>query len=112
MTGKPQRYAIVGMGYRKEVGAQGIVDQVAHHAEVELITEPSNQYDPNAVQVWIDGVHVGFVPKTQNAVLAKFIRDKGDITERGMAMDEAIAPRHIKARIHRGNSPVPLVEIA
>lgn len=30
---------------------------------VELVEEPDNQYDPNAIKVIIDGVHVGYIKK-------------------------------------------------
>jgi hypothetical protein len=42
-----------------------------------LVREPSNQFDRNAVQVWAQGHHVGYVKGTQNRALA-------------MAMDAAV----------------------
>lgn len=31
--------------------------------KVELVPEPDNQYDPNAVKVIVDGVHIGYIKK-------------------------------------------------
>ncbi len=31
--------------------------------KVELVDDPENAYDPNAIKVVADGVHIGFVPK-------------------------------------------------
>lgn len=118
-TGKPQRYAIVGMQHIKNVDAKGIVDSVPHHQQVTLVRDPTNKYDPNAVQVWIDGIRVGFIPKTQNAVLSKYIDNVGrmflppaPMAGDGAMPSDAAATKCVSARIHRGNSPVPLVEIA
>ena len=29
---------------------------------VELIEEPTNKYDPNAIKVIVDGQHIGYIP--------------------------------------------------
>ena len=41
----------------------------AHTGRVDLIPEPSNPHDPNAIAVWQDGCQIGYVP----AVVAKDI---------------------------------------
>lgn len=118
---KPQRYAIVGMKHR---GTEALVYKIEHGAPLTLVREASNRFDKNAVQVWAkDGderwKHVGYVPKTQNAVLAKFIDDNGgrwatnDTDHDKHISADAVEslPRFVSARVHRGNSPVPLVEI-
>jgi hypothetical protein len=35
-----------------------------------LIREPGNSYDPNAIQVWARGSHIGYVKGNQNRDLA------------------------------------------
>lgn len=30
---------------------------------VTLEPEPTNEYDPNAIKVWYNGVHLGYIPK-------------------------------------------------
>ena len=34
-----------------------------HPQKVELVPEPGNEFDPNAVKVIVDGVHVGYIKK-------------------------------------------------
>ena len=119
-TGKPQRYAIVGMQHIKPHNANAIIRQAEHHQEVYLVTEPGNKYDPNAVQVWIGAMRVGYVPKTQNAVLSKFINQTGVVVPPSIAMDSTLTipnrpdlqSKMVTARIHKGNNTYPLVEIA
>jgi hypothetical protein len=67
-------YSIVGMNHRK---SEAFVAALKPGVEVTLAREPDNKFDKNAVMVWIDGVHVGYIPKNQNAALAAMIDAKG-----------------------------------
>ena len=40
-------------------------------SSVELIPEPENKYDPNAIKVLVNGIKIGYVPKE----LTSFVRD-------------------------------------
>ena len=40
-------------------------------SSVELIPEPENEHDPNAIKVIVDGIKIGYVPKE----LTSFVRD-------------------------------------
>ena len=42
--------------------------------------EPENNFDPNAVKVMVDGLQVGYVPKTFSGDVTKMLKDKG-VTE-------------------------------
>jgi hypothetical protein len=44
---------------------------LAEGAEIDLKPEPTNKYDPNAVQVIHDGHHVGYVPRDLSAEVAR-----------------------------------------
>ena len=46
-------YPIVGSKYRPP--AQAILSVIPVGQELELIPEPDNEHDPNAIAVWIDG---------------------------------------------------------
>lgn len=122
MNPKPQRYALVGMKHR---GAEDFVKNLPPDEPLTLVREPGNKYDPNAVQVWARGRHVGYVPKTQNAVLAKFIDDNGSPTDAtkllgmdaaaGTAAAQATGPalgNAVAARLHLGSNTYPLIEVA
>ena len=41
---------------------------------VELIEEPDNEFDPNAIKVVIDGVHVGYIKKGSCSHVKKILR--------------------------------------
>lgn len=42
-----------------------------------LVREPTNTYDPNAVQVWACNEHVGYIKATEVRPLAAFIDQHG-----------------------------------
>lgn len=113
MNDKPQRYAVVGMKHRK---AEELVASLPHGEPITLVREPDNQFDRNAVQVWARGRHVGYVPKTQNAVLAQFIDAMGK-TVAIMGMDtgggnvESAKGKSVDGRLHLGSNTYPLIEI-
>ena len=39
--------------------------------EIELVPEPENQYDPNAIKIMVDDLHVGYVPAIIAQAMAK-----------------------------------------
>lgn len=72
------KYSIVGMQFRN---AEAVVKALADGEPVTLIREPSNPFDTNAIQVWVDGKHVGYIPKKENHALAVSMdKDGKDIT--------------------------------
>ena len=54
------------------------VGEFATSAMLEL--EPTNDFDPNAVKVMVDGLQVGYVPKTFTGDITRMMNDKG-VTE-------------------------------
>ena len=51
------------------------VGEFATSAMLEL--EPTNDFDPNAVKVMVDGLQVGYVPKTFSGYVTRMMNDKG-----------------------------------
>lgn len=45
------------------------------YSTAELVPEPDNEYDPNAVAVKVDGVRIGYVPKGKAKAVKKLIAD-------------------------------------
>lgn len=41
-------------------------------AHVLLVPEPTNTYDPNAIKIVWEGIHLGYVPKTETATVRQF----------------------------------------
>ena len=54
------------------------VGEFATSAMLQL--EPTNDFDPNAVKVMVDGLQVGYVPKTFSGDVTRMMNDKG-VTE-------------------------------
>lgn len=71
-------YSIVGMNFLK---TEEVVAALQTGAALTLRREPTNRFDPNAVQVCLDGKPIGYIPKSKNKELAARL-DAG-----GMAMD-------------------------
>lgn len=44
--------------------------------KVKLVPEPNNPYDPNAIKVMIDGVHVGYIKAGSCAHILRLISEK------------------------------------
>ncbi len=42
--------------------------------KLELIAEPDNPHDPDAVAIYRKGVHLGYVPGDSNATIAQLLR--------------------------------------
>lgn len=99
-------YSIVA---QKHCGKDPYLPGLTTGEEAFLVREPTNAYDPNAIQVWIRGERVGYIPKKDNAVLCQFIDQSGEM----MAMDSAAPPaKAVKATFIRSkNSAYPMIEV-
>lgn len=65
---------------QKSLITEGLVGERVWELEfyphkVELIPEPDNPYDPNAIKVVVDGEHIAYIKKGSCAHLLKLIRD-------------------------------------
>ena len=105
------KYSIVGTGHRNSTE---FLANLKIGTPVKLVREPSNGYDPNAIMVWIDGNHVGYIPKKQNAALAQFIDQTGEpciitgtLEKPGHASNRAIEAKFVRSP----NSGFPQVEV-
>lgn len=54
--------ALVGMKHR---GTEALATSLPRGEPLMLVREPSNEHDPNAVQVWARGVMLGFIKGSQ-----------------------------------------------
>ena len=57
-----------------------VIDIGQFQTQAMLELEPTNDFDPTAVKVMVDGLQVGYVPKTFSGDVTKLIQDKG-VTE-------------------------------
>lgn len=108
-----KNYSIVGMEHQK---SETLVAALGNGVVMTLVREPKNQFDANAVAVWVDGQRVGYIPKKQNGVLAQFIDQSGGepsfFEPATIAMDKALLGRAITAKFIRSpNSGYPMVQV-
>ncbi|OFX05674.1 MAG: hypothetical protein A3E78_03255 [Alphaproteobacteria bacterium RIFCSPHIGHO2_12_FULL_63_12] len=108
------------MNHRK---TEAVVAELKAGAAVTLVREPDNKYDAFAVMVWVDGVHVGYIPKSHNKPLAAKIDAGGKkwspppvpgVAKDGVMAKDAALPVHmaLDAKFVRSpNSGYPQVDI-
>ena len=65
---------------KSEMIEDGIIDEKIweysfNPQKVELVPEPDNEHDPNAIKVVIDGVHVGYIKRGSCAHIKKLIQE-------------------------------------
>ena len=106
------RYSIVG---QKHLNLDPYLTGILPGTPVTLVREPTNRFDPNAVQVWIDGKVVGYIPKADAATLAPLIDASGrDFGTDVLAQDglDVVKQKAINAVFARSpNSAYPQVEV-
>jgi hypothetical protein len=114
-----KQFSIVGQKHR---GLDPYLAGTLPGVPVTLVRDPKNKYDPNAVMVWIDGKHVGYIPSKTNAALAAFMDSRPKVGVPPLALDEKISPEareEISGRamlsatfIRSPNSGYPMCEIS
>ncbi len=107
-------YSIVGM--QNYNNAASILAALDPGETVVLVREPKNEFDANAVAVYVGGSKVGYIPKAQNKVLAGFIdqtgRDFGAIDVPTAKLDSVETSKAIDAKFVRSpNSKYPMVQV-
>lgn len=68
---------IVGVHFRP-AEAKAIHNDLQIGQHVDLIPEPDNNYDPNAVMVYSDNVHIGYVARVNNYEIADYLNSGGE----------------------------------
>lgn len=65
---------------------------------LKLIHDPTNEYDPNAIQVWYDDVRIGFIPRKDTMLLHRYRVLKQPIACLLSNFDPS-QPNHLKAHL-------------
>ena len=71
-----KRIAVVGMRHR------GVDEKVPLAGPLVLEAEPSNKVDPTAIKVLYDGMHIGYIPRSETYLIhgKRFWQDGEDST--------------------------------
>lgn len=70
------RFRVVGVSYSNQDGSsrQAYISEMTPDTAVQLVPEPTNPYDANAIAVFIPGnKQIGFVPRELAAKIAPFL---------------------------------------
>jgi hypothetical protein len=72
LYGGHETLEVVGESYRqanlwKVVGCDPCDDRIQHRCHAVLVAETDNEYDANAISVWVDGLQVGFLSREDAA---------------------------------------------
>lgn len=70
------RFRVAGVTYSNADGSsrQAIIDTMTIDTPVQLVPEPTNKFDPNALAVFIPGnKQIGYVPREFAARIAPFL---------------------------------------
>lgn len=82
---------MVGATFRP-AEAKEIVRGLTIGDRVELQADPDNEYDSTAVAVYRDGVHIGFIPRTDNGPLFAVLMDGAEISAEIIAFENTLKP--------------------
>jgi hypothetical protein len=63
-------FHIAGFTYYEGVD---VFEHLKIGAQLSLMAEPENQFDPNAVAIYYQDAKLGFVPRDENELLRKFL---------------------------------------
>lgn len=66
---------IAGLYYHQEELSAITDEDNAYDGPCQLIQEPDNEYDPNAIKVVIKGILAGYIPKDRNVEINKRFSD-------------------------------------
>jgi hypothetical protein len=56
-------------------GRQKLLANTPKHAIIQLIPEPTNRYDVNAIKVVANGNHIGYIPSDYAEIITNFMED-------------------------------------
>jgi len=103
--GVDYNYDVVGESFRRD----GLLALVRSHKSFDtgeiygsavLELEPTNEFDPTAVKVVVEGLHVGYIPKFDSPAVTEMIKKRGE--------------KEIEVPVRIGfdtNSPEPLIGV-
>lgn len=94
MTAAAFDTVIVGTRYRGAIAVR-IVGSLPRGALLKLVREPHNEHDPNAVAVYWEHYHLGYVPRPDNLKLARIFA--------GRRAGELVAEVILEAIVHDGD---------
>lgn len=83
--------SVVGVSFR---GGQvrDLVKSLNIGAQFQLQADPTNEYDSNAVAVYYDDMHIGFLPRGENEATSEHLLDGGEAFAEITMFENSIKP--------------------
>ena len=78
-------FDVVGESFRRDhlvqlIKKHNLTDSGELYSTATLKLEPENDFDPTAVMVIVEELHVGYIPKSMSAEMTEYIKAKGGNT--------------------------------
>ena len=78
-------FDVVGESFRRDslvqlIKKHNLTDSGELYSTATLKLEPENDFDPTAVMVIIENLHIGYIPKSISAEMTEYIKAKGGKT--------------------------------
>lgn len=78
-------FDVVGESFRRDslvqlIKKHNLTDSGELYSTATLKLQPENDFDPTAVMVIIEDLHVGYIPKSISAEMTEYIKAKGGTT--------------------------------
>lgn len=81
---EPLSCFVAGVGFAKY---KSFIADMKSNDPVELVAEPENTYDPNAVRLEWKGQKIGYVPKSSNAGIAAGLKAGKKLSAKVLVVD-------------------------
>ena len=78
-------FDVVGESFRRDslvqlIKKHKLTDSGELYSTATLKLEPENDFDPTAVMVIVEDLHVGYIPKSMSGEMTEYIKSKGGQT--------------------------------
>jgi hypothetical protein len=78
-------FDVVGESFQRDhlvqlIKKHNLVDSGELYSTATLKLEPENDFDPTAVMVIVEDLHVGYIPKSMSGEMTEYIKAKGGNT--------------------------------
>jgi hypothetical protein len=83
------RFFIAGFRFHE---GPAIIGRMRRGNRLALCAEPDNPYDAGAVRLEFAGRHVGYVPRSNNAVIGRLLAQRAPLLARIVTVDPAVEP--------------------
>ena len=86
---EPRSFFIAGVQHHR---IKDVLGELAESMELTLVPEPTNQFDPNAVQIEYNGTMLGFVPRKFSSEVSAALEVDASLTCAIISLNRSAKP--------------------